>query len=121
MGLLKLQYRGAPVAQEVKIILVDDLDGGSADETVRFALDAINYEIDLSSKNAQALRDALKTYVEKARKVPTRAGKVKPASAGRSQDASAVRAWARENGYTVSERGRVQSEILEAYRRAHGG
>jgi hypothetical protein len=49
------------VAQEVKIILVDDLDGGSADETVRFALDAINYEIDLSSNNAEALRDALKT------------------------------------------------------------
>ncbi|EMY34184.1 Lsr2 protein [Arthrobacter crystallopoietes BAB-32] len=109
------------MAQEVKVILVDDLDGGSADETVRFSLDANNFEIDLSADHAQQLRDALQPFVAKARKAQPRGAKSKSAPAVRTQDASAVRAWARENGYTVSDRGRVQSEILEAYRRAHGG
>jgi hypothetical protein len=109
------------VAQEVKVILVDDLEGGTADETVRFSLDGNNFEIDLSTEHAQQLRDALQPFVAKARKAQPRGGaKLKAVSPSRTQDASAVRAWARENGYTVSDRGRVQSEILEAYRRAHG-
>ena len=80
------------MAQEVKIILVDDLDGGSADETVRFGMDSSSYEIDLSSKNAAALRDALKPFIAARRKIPSRRARAgKPtASSTRSQDASAI-------------------------------
>lgn len=110
------------MAQEVKIILVDDLDGGTAEETVRFSLDSNSYEIDLSSSHAEALRDALKPYISAGRKIPARGTKAaKPAGGSRNQDASAIRAWARDNGYNVSDRGRVQSEIIEAYKAAHGG
>ena len=35
------------MAQKVRIILEDDLDGGPADETIRFGLDGAHYEIDL--------------------------------------------------------------------------
>ena len=57
------------MAQRVQIILEDDYDGGSADETVSFALDGAEYEIDLSSKNATGLRDALAPWVAHARKI----------------------------------------------------
>ncbi len=51
------------MAKKTQVILIDDLDQGQADETVTFGLDGSTYEIDLSSKNAAALRDALATYV----------------------------------------------------------
>ena len=56
------------MAQKVQVLLVDDLDGGEASETVTFALDGSNYEIDLSGKNASELRDAFAKYVGAARK-----------------------------------------------------
>ena len=57
------------MAQKVHIVLVDDLDGTEATETVSFGLDGTSYEIDLNDKNAAALRDALAGYVGHARKV----------------------------------------------------
>ena len=62
------------MAQKVQVILVDDMDGGSADETVSFSLDGVSYEIDLSTKNAAAFRDSLAQYVGTARKVGGRSG-----------------------------------------------
>ncbi|GAA1905876.1 Lsr2 family protein [Arthrobacter gandavensis] len=108
------------MAQKVKIILVDDLDGGSADETVRFGLDGSQYEIDLSNDNAKNLRAALKQYVDAGRKTGGRTGRPRGTGASRSNEAAQIREWARSNGYTVSERGRVNSEIIEAYRAAQG-
>ncbi|OMH25446.1 hypothetical protein BKD30_06000 [Tersicoccus phoenicis] len=113
------------MAQKVKIILVDDLDGGTADETVRFGLDGANYEMDLSTDNAGQLREALKPFVSKARRSGSRpssnrAGRSSSSGSGRNQDTARIRAWARENGYTVSDRGRVHHDIQEAYRSAHG-
>jgi len=109
------------MAQKVKIILVDDVDGGSADETVRFGLDGSNYEIDLSDANARQLRAALEPYLAKGRKVNARATKGgRQAAPARSQDVGLIRQWARENGYEVRERGRIQAEIQEAYHRANG-
>ena len=108
------------MAQKVKIILVDDLDGGSADETVRFGLDGSQYEIDLSNDNAKNLRAALKQYVDAGRKTGGRTGRPRGTGASRSNEAAQIREWARNNGYTVSERGRVNSEIIEAYRAAQG-
>ncbi|WP_426997718.1 histone-like nucleoid-structuring protein Lsr2 [Pseudarthrobacter sp. N5] len=107
------------MAQKVNIILVDDLDGGSADETVRFGLDGVSFEIDLSSANASELRSALGRFVASGRKTSTgRASRIKVA-AGRNQDSAQIRQWARENGYTVNSRGRIQAEIQEAYQKAN--
>lgn len=111
------------MAQKVQVLLIDDLDGGTADETIAFALDGSSYEIDLSKKNAAALRTALATYVEQARK-PGRAGA--RSAGGRSRphapidrdQASAIRAWARKNGHQVSDRGRIPSNLVEAYNSA---
>lgn len=109
------------MAQKVQVILVDDLDGGQADETVQFGLDGASYEVDLSTQNAQKMRDALAPYLAEARKVGTRSsGRKRVARSSRTDsDAGAVRAWARSNGYQVSDRGRVPATITEAFRAAH--
>jgi hypothetical protein len=107
------------MAQKVKIILVDDLDGGTADETVRFGLDGVSYEIDLSSDHASELRSALDRFVSHARKTSTGRATRTKVSTGRNQDSAQIRQWARENGYAVNSRGRIQAEIQEAYQRAN--
>jgi hypothetical protein len=112
------------MAQKVQVILVDDVDGGEADETVSFALDGISYEIDVSAANAEAIREALATWIGHARRVGGRsAGRARPGAKSRPAaertDLSDVRAWARENGFQVSDRGRVSSEVRAAYEAAH--
>lgn len=110
------------MAQKVQVILVDDLDGGEAEESVSFSLDGVNYEIDLSSANAEALRDAIAPWVGHARRVSGRASRGRPAGRPRAAakaDLGDVRAWARENGYQVSDRGRVSAEVMSAYEGAH--
>ena len=108
--------------------LIDDLDGTvieiGAGETVTFSLDGVAYEIDLTTDNATALRKAFEPYVSAARSISGRrssSGSTPSRSRRRSgqQDYSAVRAWARDNGYHVSERGRVPASIREAYEAAH--
>lgn len=110
------------MAQRFEVVLLDDLDGSDADESVSFGLDGVNYEIDLSEGNAEALREALARYVGHARRVRGRAsrrgtGRVRTAPA--RVDLSDVRAWARDSGYQVSDRGRLSSEIMAAYDSAH--
>lgn len=111
------------MAQKVQVLLVDDIDGGTADETVTFALDGVSYEIDLTTAHATELRDALATWVGHARKVAGRSAAGRSSGTTtrprRSSDAGAVRAWAKENGFEVSERGRISAEIREAYDAAH--
>lgn len=108
------------MAQKVNIILVDDLDGGSADENVRFGLDGVNYEIDLSAANASELRSSLERFVAAARRTsPGRAPRSKATTAGRGNESAQIRQWARDNGYTVNSRGRIQAEIQEAYQKAN--
>ncbi|MDQ4046977.1 MAG: Lsr2 family protein [Actinomycetota bacterium] len=107
------------MAQKVNIVLVDDLDGGSADETVRFGLDGVGYEIDLSSANASELRSALERFVSAARKTSGGRPARGKAAGGRNQDSAQIRQWAREHGYTVNSRGRIQAEIQEAYQKAN--
>lgn len=108
------------MAQKVNIILVDDLDGGSADENVRFGLDGVSYEIDLSSANAAELRSALERFVAAGRKTSAgRATRSKPVAGARANDSAQIRQWARDNGYTVNSRGRIQAEIQEAYQKAN--
>ncbi|GAA2200851.1 Lsr2 family protein [Sinomonas flava] len=110
------------MAQKVQIILEDDIDGGKADETVRFSLDGSNYEIDLSSANAEKLRKALAEFISAGRKASVRgaaAPKARAASSSRNSDSAKIRQWARDNGYNVNARGRIQAEIQEAYHKAN--
>ena len=108
------------MAQKVNIILVDDLDGGSADENVKFGLDGANYEIDLSAANAAELRSSLERFITAARKASGgRPQRAKAPAAGRGHDSVQIRQWARDNGYTVNSRGRIQAEIQEAYQKAN--
>jgi hypothetical protein len=106
------------MAQKVQVVLIDDLDGGTADETVTFGLDGVGYEIDLSDQNADRLRQLLAPYVDNARRVGS-ARRAAPRSAGRratgDSEAAKIRAWAKQNGHAVSERGRVSAELRAAY------
>ena len=105
------------MAQKVHIVLVDDIDQSDAEETVAFGLDGKEYAIDLNKKNARSLRDALAPYVAHARPVSSRARRGSKAANGPA--ASEIRAWARENGFKVPDRGRVAAEVREAYAAAH--
>src|SRR4051812_34243202 len=100
------------MAQRVNVVLVDDLDGSDAAETVSFGLDGAQYEIDLSAGNADKLREALALYIGHGRRSGGRKRGVSKAAVngrGKAGGASAaeIRAWARDNGYDVPERGRV--------------
>ncbi|GAB2927460.1 histone-like nucleoid-structuring protein Lsr2 [Streptomyces mayteni] len=113
------------MAQKVQVLLLDDLSGGEADETVTFALDGKTYEIDLNSENADKLRDALEPYVKAGRRAGgARAARGRgraaavPAGGSTTQDTAKIRAWAKENGYEVNDRGRVPANIREAYEKA---
>lgn len=105
------------MAQRVQIVLEDDIDGGEAVETIRFSLDGVDYEIDLSADNARKLRDDFAPWVGHARKVSRGSGARTQRKA--RVGAGAVRDWARANGYEVSDRGRVPADVRAAYDRAH--
>ncbi len=107
------------MAQRVQVILEDDYDGGAADETVSFALDGAEYEIDLSTSNAGGLRDALAPWLAHARKTGGRRRKAGTAAKASSSSTSDIRAWALANGHDVSSRGRVSAEVRDAYEKAH--
>lgn len=97
------------MAQKVEVVLVDDLDGTPAAQTVPFGVDGRHYEIDLSAANAKQLRKQLKMYIDKARAIAPPAPR---------EDAAEIRQWARANGYEVSARGRLHRHVIEAYRNA---
>jgi len=105
------------MAQKVQITFIDDVDGRAADETVKFALDGVAYEIDVSTGHAREMRGALAPYVSAARRVSGRSTQKAAKPTGR--DHNAVRTWARANGHTVSDRGRIRADILDAYDNAH--
>jgi Lsr2 len=112
------------VAKKVTVTLVDDFDGeAAADETVEFGLDGVTYEIDLSSRNAKKLRDDLKIWVEKGRRVGgRRRGRSSGSGRGRAsidrEQSAAIREWARRNGHNVSTRGRIPADVIEAFHAA---
>ncbi|GAA1908885.1 Lsr2 family protein [Streptomyces durmitorensis] len=112
------------MAQKVQVLLVDDLDGGEADETVTFALDGKSYEIDLTTSNADKLRGLLEPYLKGGRRTGGRGsagrGKARAAATSGGQDTAAIRAWAKDNGFEVNDRGRVPASIREAYEKANG-
>ncbi len=101
--------------------ITDDLDGSLLDDatTIQFALDGTSYEIDLSEENAEQLRSAVAPFVSAARRTSGRPTRGNTTPAPTTRDLGAVRDWARSNGHSVSDRGRVSAEILEAYDAAH--
>lgn len=113
------------MAQKVQTLFIDDIDGGEAEGTVRFALDGTEYEIDLNSKHTEELRSALGKYVSHARKVGGAARRAGRAAGRGARGASAlntteIRNWARENGYDIKDRGRVPADLVAKYQAATG-
>jgi Lsr2 len=106
------------MAQKITVALEDDLDGGPADETVRFGIGGAEYEIDLSSNNASAFRQQLAPYLAHARRAG-RGQRRRPVrtSSGR-QRSGGIRAWAKDQGIPVSARGRIPASVVEQYQAA---
>jgi hypothetical protein len=106
------------LAQQVSVVLVDDLDGSTAAETVSFGLDGRSYELDLSTDNAAKLRDALAPFAAAARRAGkgTRQRLARAVRSATNRDKSvAIREWARANGHQVSDRGRISASVVQAY------
>jgi hypothetical protein len=104
------------MAQKVHVVLIDDIDGRDADETVRFALDGVGYEIDLSAANAARLRTAMAEFVGHARRVQGRGRRSRSGATGKSAE---IRAWARDQGLQVNERGRIPADLAAKFEAAH--
>lgn len=110
------------MAQRVRVLLVDDLDGGPAAETVQFGLDGVGHTIDLNQEHAQQLRESLAPWVASARRVRpgTRTATMRTALAAsgetRKRELKEIREWARANGHEISDRGRVPAAVEEAWR-----
>jgi hypothetical protein len=108
------------MARSVAVVVTDDLDGSLDAETVTFGLDGVTYEIDLSANNRAKLDRDFAPYIEAGRRISrirSRGGQGR--QAGPRVDRAAVRAWAKENGLHVSERGRISAELMSQYEAAH--
>ena len=107
------------MAQQIQTLFIDDIDGGPAEGTVRFALDGTDYEIDLSTAHSEELHKVLAGYVTHARKS---GGTARRGTRGRrgadAPDTRKVREWARAEGIDIKERGRVPAEVIEKYKAA---
>ena len=112
------------MAQKITTLFIDDIDGGAAEGTVRFALDGTEYEIDLNAQHSEELRSALGKYVSHARKVggtARRAGRAAGRGGrgtGSTLNTTEIRNWARENGYDIKDRGRVPADVVAKYQAA---
>lgn len=107
------------MAQQVTVLLVDDLDGGEADETVRFSLDGSSYEIDLSEKNAARLRSTLLPFMESGRRSKTGKPRAVVRGVGSRERSRDIREWANSRGIKVNDRGRIPANVVEQYEAAH--
>lgn len=117
------------MARRIVHQLIDDLDGTVLEvgegETLAFSLDGIAYEIDLTSANAEALRAAFAPYIAAGRTISTArssgssAGSRAPRRRHGQVDYGPIRQWASENGYQISQRGRVPAAVIEAYQAAN--
>ncbi|MBE9924298.1 Lsr2 family protein [Cellulosimicrobium cellulans] len=102
------------MAQQRHVTVIDDLDGTEGARAYRFSWQDATYEVDLSDAHRDELLRALAPYIDAGRRVRGRR-QAAPSSAGAGEDRAAVRAWARENGHEISDRGRIPTSVLEAY------
>ena len=112
------------MAQKHVVTVVCDLPhGGEVEgtESVSFAFDGTAYEIDLCADHAKELREQFGAYTEHARKVAGgAAARRRRTRNGPSRERSSeIRAWAKETGHQVSERGRIPASIIAEYEDAH--
>jgi hypothetical protein len=111
------------VAQKVQTLYIDDIDGSTAEGTIRFGLDGTEYEIDLNAEHAQQLRDALAAYVRAGRRVSggsRRAARGVRGGSASGLNTTAVREWAKAQGIEVKDRGRVPAELVVKFQAATG-
>lgn len=106
------------MAHKVTVALEDDLDGGPAAETVRFAFEGTSYEIDLSAKNAAAFHTQLAPFIEHARRSGRAQSRRPSRTAASRQRSGEIRAWAKDHGIEISERGRIPANVVEQYQAA---
>lgn len=106
------------MARHVQVQLLDDITGEEAAETIRFGLDGVSYEVDLTTDNARKLREELAVYLARGRKVRGRSGVSRTRSKPRDET-RVIREWAEKNGYNPSLRGRISANIIEAYQAAN--
>jgi hypothetical protein len=109
------------MATKITVTLEDDLDGGPADETIRFGFGGTEYEIDLNKKNARALRKQLAPFLEHARRAGPGQRRGPARTAPGHGRAAHIRAWANERGIAVSGRGRIPANVVEQYEAAAQG
>lgn len=110
------------MAQKVSVIVTDDIDGTEAQQTLQFGFEGKNYEIDLNDKNAEKLRDALAPFITAGRKI-SGSGRGRASSGGGAsmdkEKMKKIRQWAADNGHNVNSRGRISSNVIEAYEAAN--
>jgi hypothetical protein len=112
------------VGERVSVTRFDDFDNElEASETITYALDGTTYEVDLSGKNAKRLRGELEKWIEVSRKVSGPSGPRRAVRSGISGDGAGlplaeIRAWAKDNGFEVPDRGRVSAAIVRAWKAA---
>lgn len=109
------------MAQRRIVELIDDLDETTIEDggTFTFGLNGAAYEIDLSVANQQKLREALDPFIKAGRRVrPVKSRGSSPVAPPSADERDAIRTWARQNGYVVSDRGRIAADIVDAYRQA---
>lgn len=110
------------VTRQTITVITDDLDGTDEAENVSFGFEGQQYEIDLSEENRARLADALQPFIAKARRAGAASRSVRRGrtpDSDRRSELSEIRAWARSNGHTVSERGRIPATVMDAYAAQH--
>jgi hypothetical protein len=118
------------MAERIVRKLIDDIDSTEIPEgkgeRVEFALRGVTYQIDLNEANVVKLEKALAPYIESAVKVGGARGGARRSKKGTSpapapEEQATIRAWAKKNGQKVSSRGRIPTDVVEAYKAAHPG
>jgi len=109
------------MARKIIESILDDLDGSEGASTVFFAFEGRSYEIDLSEENRDKFAEAIQPYIDHARSTSSlrRSGPSSSPRGGQTKDLNAIREWARANGYTVSDRGRIAATVVDAYEAAN--
>ena len=107
------------MARNVQVVISDDLDGSEGAETITFGFDGVSYEIDLGEKNRAKFEKAFEPYVQAGRRISRSRRPSSARTTGPRIDRAVVRAWAKEQGLHVSERGRISAEVMQKYEASH--
>lgn len=84
-----------------------------------FSLDGRDYEIDLCERHSQKFDEAVGRFAERARKVGSRAGKPRRRTTAHRQRSAEIRAWAKQSGMEMSDRGRIPANVIAKYEANH--